>query len=697
MGPLNLIAAGLSVFLLPGVVLAQKSSVRHWAYVEPVRPELPEVERAQWPKNEIDYFVLARLEKEGLPPSPPAARARLLRRVYLDLIGLPPEIDVVDAFLKDSNSDAFEQVVDRLLSSSRYGEHWARHWLDLARYADSNGFQADQLRDSWAFRDWVIDAFNQDMPYDQFTIEQLAGDLLPDASLHQKIATGFHRAPTCNVEAGVDPEENRVHQVVDRVNVTATVWLGATMECAQCHDHKYDPFTQEEYYRLFAFFNNTPLEVRNLNGAGVTFEFYGPTMDLPFSPEQKAAREALSRKCDELESLIVRDFPKNDPASFETTQMVKELKKQIEGFKASTTLVMVEMEEPRESRILRRGDYLSLGKTVTYGTPEALHPWKPEYPENRLGLARWIVDPANPLTARVAVNRWWARFFGHGIVATEEDLGSQSEPPTHPELLDWLATEFATGGWSMKRVHKLIVMSSTYQQSSHVRSPGVMEADPLNKLYARGPRLRMSAEMIRDNALKISGLLSTKMGGAPVYPPQPPGVWKQLGRNEPKYILSTGKERFRRGIYVVYRRVAPYPSFVNFDAPDRASCHPKRSRTNTPIQALTLMNDEAYVEMSLALAYRILTSLPDGAVVDKVKHAFRLTLARRPHTGEIRTLSALFEHEVERFQENPEAARALVKGVKGYTPPQSTDPVELAAWFFVANVLLNLDETITKG
>ena len=358
---------------------------------------------------------------------------------------------------------------------------------------------------------------------------------------------------------------------------------------------------------------------------------------------------------------------------------------------------MVELDETRSTHVMTRGDYLRPTKAVAAGTPRVLSSWNDAWPKNRLGLARWLVDPANPLTARVTVNRWWSQFFGRGIVTTEEDFGAQAEPPTHPELLDWLAVELVDSGWSMKRLHKLIVMSATYRQSSRVVGGEQLEMDARNAFYSRGPRFRMTAEMIRDCGLRISGLLSTKMGGPPVFPPQPAGLWRQTGRNEPKYVVATGEDRFRRGIYVIWRRAAPYPSFVNFDGPDRSACHPKRSRTNTPMQALTLMNDQAWVEMAFGLAHRVLTERGDASVGEKLIHAFRLTLARRPTAKEIELLERVLKRESHRFAADPKSAGALIAGITGFQPSPRVDRSDLAAWFFVANILLNLHETITKG
>lgn len=653
----------------------------HWAYIPPVKAATPEVSQPDWVASPIDAFVLARLDRAGLAPSPPADRATLLRRLSLDLLGIPPTLEQLDAFLADASPDAYERAVDQLLTSPRYGERWARQWLDLARYADSNGYQADQYRTVWPYRDWVIRAMNENMPFNRFTIEQLAGDLLPQPTLQQHIATGFHRLTTCNVEAGVDPEENRVNQVIDRVNTTGYVWLGSTIECSQCHNHKYDPFSQADYFRFFAFFNNTPLEVE---GDGVTYNFIGPKLELPLADEQVARREVLQAQLSSAKQTLAAAGKLSEPAIAEARQTVATLQAELDAIKPITSLVMIEQDQPRETRIFLRGNFLTPGEAVEPASPAALHAWPADAPPNRLGLARWLVQPDNPLTPRVVVNRWWAEFFGRGLVATLEDFGSQCEPPTHPQLLDWLARDFIEHGWSMKHVHKRIVMSSTYRQSSRLRRE-LLAVDPENKLLARGPRFRLSAEMIRDNALTASGLLSGKMGGPPVYPPQPDGLWRHVGRNAPKYDTSQGTDRFRRGVYVVWRRSAPYASFTNFDAPDRAACVVQRPRTNTPLQALTLLNDPAYQEMALALAKRI-AAHPTAAPLEKVEYGFRLCVSRRPQAHEAKLLAEVYRREFERLRNDPPAVQKL-------TGEQDAD---LAAWLFVANILLNLDETITK-
>jgi hypothetical protein len=610
----------------------QLAPARHWSYLKPVRPALPRITDRTWPRSPIDHFVLARLEREALHPAREADRATLIRRLSLDLVGLPPAPAEVEAFLVDTAPDAIERLVDRLLDNPGFGQRWARPWLDLARYGDSHGFQRDDLRDLWAYRDWVINALNADMPFDQFSIEQLAGDLLPDATPSQRIATGFHRSAPTNVEAGSIPEETRINQVIDRVNTTATVWMGTTLACAQCHDHKYDPFTQRDYYQLLAFFNNTTIEADRSNPkVPSSIRFLGPAMPLEMEKE-KAPRAAKS--------------------------------------KPATTQVMQELDRPRTSHLFLRGDYRTPGEPVEPATPAFLHS-PPDVPRNRVALARWLVDRENPLVARVTVNRWWAELFGQGLVATPEDFGLKGEPPTHPELLDWLAVEFMDGGWSMKRLLRTIVLSATYQQASQA-TPAERARDDRNRLLARGPRFRMDAEMIRDNALAIAGLLSLEPGGPPIRPFQPEGLWTKIGGEKVDYVVTPGTGRHRRGIYVVWKRAAPYPSFVNFDAPERMTCTVKRSRSNTPQMALTLLNDPAYVEAAEALARRVLAELPQADTKLRLRLAFRLCIARWPDADELRILRTLQMRQ------------------------RAAGGAEFPAWYAVATVLLNLDETITK-
>lgn len=875
----------------------------HWAYVVPQRPAIPPQFVDKWIQSPIDFFVWKRLCQEGLCPSPPAEPAKLVRRLFLDLIGIPPTPGEVEAFVAEPTSARYAELVDDLLNRPQFGERWARPWLDMARYADSHGFQRDDLRDNWAYRDWVIQALNADMPFDQFTIEQLAGDLLPNATESQKIATGFHRCAPTNVEAGSLPEETRVEQVLDRVNTTGTIWLGTTFECCQCHDHKYDPFTIKDYYSFLAFFNSTELEADLTKPeTPSSIQFQGPSLPLA-NPERDRERGSLEanlasvksqlqqrkteldskleswvtqeiagsesraqthglpvldftshgttdtfEKLDRARILLVGDDPPNkdvyvvstrkllqgvlgfrldvlqheslpgkgpgrgdpvrrnfvlnefsaelrhrdgsvqelnfssarasfsqknwdvsgaidqsqtsgwavspkfdqshwavfaleqpldladqselvftltqnfgqsrtigcfeisavtgslkteavpseileiasepaamwsksdrqklrdyqlsqDPLGIKLGRQIAAFEKKIEQLAADTTLIMVEMQEPRETHVFMRGDYRQPGESVEPRTPLTLHPM-PQGPANRLTLAKWLVSPQNPLIARATVNRWWAELFGQGIVTTPEDFGIKGELPTHPELLDWLAVEFMDSGWSMKELLRLIVTSATYQQSSRI-TPELLERDDRNSLLARGPRLRMDAEMIRDNALAISGLLSLKQFGPPIRPYQPDGIWTKVGGAKYDYEVSPGSEQYRRGVYVVLKRGAPYPSLINFDATPRLACTVMRSRSNTPLQALTLLNDPVYVDAARALAERVQIEQSHLPLEAKIDYAFQLCAARRPSPNERDALLRLYH-------------------------AQTTASSSQEAWYCIATTLLNLHETITK-
>ena len=691
----------------------------HWAYVAPVRPAVPVaagtrdegrrlrvgdegrlastfVPRPSSAANPIDAFVRARLADAGLSTSPEAEPARLLRRVSLDLTGVPPTVGEVDRYLADRSPDRYERYVDRLLASPRFGERWATPWLDLARYADSHGYQSDQMRELWAYRDWVIDALNDDLPFDEFAVQQLAGDLLPDRDVSHVIATGFHRTPTCNIEAGVHPEENRTQQVFDRVNTTGTVFLGTTLECAQCHNHKYDPITTRDYYRLFAFFNNTPLEVENPSGKGVQWEFYGPKIDVPEDSVSRGQRLAERRRVTaEIKALQAesKDVPNKERTAAQRKDMA-ELRRRLADADPPTTLVMVE-DTPRQSHVFRRGVYDDPGARVTPGTPAALHPWDDGLPADRAGLAAWLTSDANPLLARVTVNRWWAELFGRGIVGTAGDFGTRSAPPTHPDLLDWLAVEFRANGYRRKAMLRLMVTSATYRQSARVTAEK-LAADPRNERLSRGPRFRLRAEAIRDAALSAAGLLTERLHGPPVMPSQPDGVWRAIGRNAPVWDAATDAGRFRRGVYVVWRRGAPYAGFTTFDAPSRESCTVDRPRTNTPLQALALLNDPAHGEAALALAAAMLNALPDAGDERRAVHMFRRVLTRTPTAGEAAVLMEMLNEQRVRFDESPDDAAALIDELDVAGLCGNGDPVELAAWFHVANVLLNLDEAVTR-
>jgi hypothetical protein len=917
----------------------------HWAFIPPKRPALPLVRNASRVNNGLDAFVFARLEKAGLEPSLEADRATLLRRVTLDLTGLPPSIEELNAFLKDDSPDAYRKAVDRLLGSPRYGERMAVRWLDAARYADTNGYQNDGERIMWRWRDWVIDAFNANMPFDQFTIEQLAGDLLPGAGLEQKIATGFNRNHRGNSEGGIIPEEYAAEYVADRVETTATVWLGLTLTCARCHDHKYDPVSQKEFYRLFAFFNNVPefgravkfgnsppmlrtptrrqqevlerlrqeedraqVRIREqdpalrkqlagwLRAGGVGkekaetdwapteglvahFPLDGPDAGLVFregppsfaagrkgqaaeldgkrfldagnvgafgfddrftlsawirpqreragmaivSRMRDEARQAgygvfLSDGCVEVDlvvrwlddalrvrteerleagrwhhvavsydgsrlssgvrvyidgrlqklrvdlDLLNQSFATSEPfrigagggperrfhgllddvrvyrrvlsaeevliaATAEAIEEVARLpeasrtagqqakllayfvdrragaevraahqalreaqaRRQAAEESVPTTMVMEEMPRPRNTHILIRGQYDRPGERVGPGVPAVLPPMPAGVPENRLGLARWLTNPKNPLTARVTVNRVWQMYFGAGLVRTPEDFGAQGEPPTHPELLDWLAVEFQESGWDLKHLHRLIVNSSTYRQSSRLR-PELRGKDPENRLLARMPRLRLSAEMVRDNALAASGLLVERLGGPSVKPYQPDGLWKELG--DVDYLRDRGDNLYRRGLYTLWKRTVAPPALVTFDAAGREVCNVRESRTNTPLQALTLLNDVTFVEAARNLAQKAVRDT-DLTPAERVTILFRRVLARRPGDTELRILLAGLERHREHYRSHREEARALL-GIGDSRWDERLDPADLAAYTAVASTVLNLDEAITR-
>jgi mono/diheme cytochrome c family protein len=915
---------------------AQPTAAEHWAYVKPVRPELPPVTQKSWARNAIDRFVLARLEHERLSPSAEASKPALLRRLSLDLIGLPPTPQELDAFMADKSPEAYERVVDQLLASPHYGERWARPWLDLARYADTNGYEKDNRRSIWKYRDWVIDALNRDMPFDQFTIEQIAGDMLPAPTTSQRIASGFNRNAMTNEEGGVDPDESMYEVLVDRANTTATVWLGTTLGCAQCHNHKYDPFTQKDYFRLLAFFANPAYDTRvagdgtrylepqldlatpaqeqgrkeieaeiarletvlktptpalvaeqeqweqsirlaeaqwaslpivaatATNGvvltrqpdgsmlasgenpslttyrvtvetpvAGVTgirlealpdaslpkggpgrdayghFRITGlriessPTaraepaggMDAAtepaprftrvrvddsagtFKPEEllgaegparrggagwsinamrettrvprhavliaetpigSAAATRLTIQIDQLDGTIGQglgrfrfaattaqdplsgaDVPARlrpliaKPASSRTAAEAEELavffrsttptlkptrdaiaaaREKVIALKIPSTLVMGERPSfERPSYELReRGSFTARGARVYAGTPSALHPMRDDQPANRLGLARWLVDERNPLVARVAVNRLWEQIFGRGIVETSEDFGAQGSPPSHPELLDWLATELVARKWSQKAIVRTIVTSATYRQASAV-SAQLVERDPDNRLAARGPRFRLDAEAVRDGALAVSGLLNAEIGGPSVFPLQPPGIWN-MPYNTDKWTTSDGNDRYRRSLYTFWRRTAPFPSFLTFDATSREKCTVRRVRTDTPLQALTLLNDPASFDAAHALASRIIAESPSQSTRDRAAYAIKVVLSREAKAEELERIARLFAEQQAHYESDRDAAAKVL----GAGAPSGADLADRAAWTIVANVLLNLDEAVTK-
>ncbi len=714
---------------------AEKATSSHWSYQPPQRPLLPQIKATSAAgeaaiKNEIDVFIQARLQQAGLLSAPRADRSTLARRVSLALTGLPPSVERLDAYLADQRPDAYERYVDELLDSPAYGERWARVWLDLARYADTQGYEKDNRRVIWRYRDYVIDSFNADKPYDVFTIEQLAGDLLPEPTSEQVLATAFHRNTMTNTEGGTDNEEFRVAAVVDRVNTTMEVWMGTTMGCAQCHTHKYDPITQQEYYEFFAFFNNTEdADIDNDSPKAAT-----PTLDQrDHSAEYKARRgklaEDLKLVADELKPLVAKadaaqkqeaakqqaakqqaadgaaaeGEPKQEaeplsPAEVARKKELEDSKKQLEGqiaaldarWKPTVTPIFRELrgDKRRQTNILKRGSFLDKGEAVNAGVPEVFNTLPAEAEKDRLALARWLVDRENPLTARVMVNRVWEQLFGIGLVETSEDFGTQGEPPSHPELLDWLSVEFMEQGWSVKQLCRMIVTSATFQQSSDL-DPSVTAIDPRNRLLSTGPRFRLSAETIRDQALAVAGLLSDKVGGPSVMPPQPNNVWQTVYSGD-TWKTSPGDDKYRRGIYTFWRRTSPHPAMMAFDSGSREFCITRRIRTNTPLQALVTLNDPAYVEAAAALAAR---AMREGGTMppERARFAFRACLARQPSDDELWRIVKLQKEQLAHYKEHPQQAAEL-QGLVSEASRERLDPAEHAAWTVTVNVLMNLDE-----
>jgi hypothetical protein len=657
----------------------------HWSFVAPQPPALPEVKQTDWPTNDLDRFILARLEREGLHPSPPATREKLLRRVTFDLTGLPPTPEELDTFLADASPEAYERVVDRLLASPRYGEHMVRPWLDAARYSDTNGYQTDGTRAMWPWRDWVIAAINDNMPFDRFTIEQIAGDLLPNPTLEQLIATGFNRNHMLNGEGGRIAEESRVEYVVDRVDTTSTVWLGLTIGCARCHSHKYDPFTHREFYQLYAYFNNIE-ETGAVDGGR---KLASPFIDFP-TLDQKEKIATLEATLTELDQKL-----KEAAAGKTQTELQKEradAQQALDAIKKEVvrTMVMKDRQEVRPTNILLRGQYDRPGEAVTAGVPEVLHPLPAAAPPNRLALARWLIDEQNPLVARVTVNRIWQQFFGRGLVKTVEDFGSQGELPTHPKLLDWLALRFQAD-WNVKAFHKLLVMSATYRQTSQVSSE-LLERDPENVLLSRGPRYRLDAFQLRDQALAVSGLLVEQLGGPPVLPYQPAGIWEDFSFNKIKYVQDHGDKLYRRSLYIFWRRsVGPT---MMFDTSARQVCTVRQLRTNTPLHALVLLNETTYVEAARMLGERLMNE-GGSTLEERLAWGFRLLTARYPQPNELEILRGAYERAFDNYTQDRAAAEALL--ATGEKPRDTAlDIAESAAYAYVGSLLLNLDEAINK-
>ncbi len=823
---------------------------RHWSYKAPVRAQVPADE------HPVDFFIDQRLKKKGLTRSEPADKRTLARRVALDLIGLPPTLDELNEFLADKSSDAYNKYVDRLFARPEFGEHWARMWLDLARYADSAGYADDRPRTIWAYRDYVIRAFNKNLPFDQFTIEQLAGDLLPNPSQEQLVATAFHRNTQTNNEGGTNDEEFRNVAVVDRVNTTFATWMGTTMACAQCHTHKYDPITHHEYFQVFDVFNQTQdsdkrdespvLELKdksaemrrekvrkqiedqkklltdiqekqktkviqmpkrsgpvmtqfvrmtnlvkqgflhlaeveiydagkNVARSGKVSQsstgFNGPAklaidgntdgdyakmsvthtnkednpwLEIDLGSPRKVNQIKVYNRTDGVTANRIKEFqivsldekrvlnwvqrvkktPNPDhvasvPVSFEAftkeqnqavaqynaeadpkeltiaQKKLKELQNRLNGIKGPTVPIIRELaqDKRRNTFVHLRGSYLSHGDQVHAGFPKTLFdPPKEVSSPNRLDLARWIMDPNNPLTPRVTANRFWEKLFGIGLVSTSEEFGSQGELPSHPMLLDWLATEMVHLKWDVKAFIKLLVTSETYRQSSHVTDE-MAAIDPANRLLSRGPRIRLSAEMVRDQALAVSGLLSAKMYGVPVKPPQPNMGLKAAFGGGIDWQTSAGEDRYRRGLYTTWRRSNPYPSMAAFDAPNREVCTVRRDRTNTPLQALVTMNDPVYIEAAQALARKMVSSRK--SVVEQISNGFEICLSRKPDADELNRLVALFEQVKLKYSEDKILAKQMATNPIGPVPNGMNTTV-LAALTVTSNVLLNLDEILMK-
>lgn len=657
---------------------------QHWSFREIVRPSEPEL-NSTWPQNAIDRFVYKQLEQHQIQPAPEAARSTLIRRVYLDVLGLPPTVDELDRFLADDSANAYSNMVDRALASPHYGERWGRHWLDQARYADTHGYTIDGERSIWPFRDWVISALNDDMPFDQFTIEQLAGDLLDSPSQEQLIATGFHRNTLVNQEGGTDAEQFRVEAVVDRVNTTGAVWLGLTVGCAQCHTHKYDPLTHREYYQLFDFFN----QCKDVNSVA-------PQLTLG-SPEQVSQLQQLDAViADAKKNLEALDKRRTDGtlSTEERAVAATERTKAEDAYKlldadrvkllkdVPETMIMADVEKPRQTTVLIRGDFLRKGDAVEADIPQALPAMPaPSGRRTRLDLAKWLVDRRNPLTARVTINRIWAQYFGTGLVETENDFGFQGTPPSHPELLDWLAAEFMENGWSLKHMHRLILNSATYRQSSAHR-PELASIDPLNRLLARQLRLRVDAEVVRDIGLAASGLLNEAIGGRSVYPPQPEGIYAFTQRSA-AWPVSEGPDRYRRGMYTFFMRSAPYPMLTTFDTPRFNTTCTIRVRSNTPLQSLTMANDQTMLEMAAALGHRIQQHSHND--IDRIRFAFRTCFSREPQPQESQRLLDYLQQQ------------RLAIGTTAGTPEEAASAgTEDRLWMLVGRTLMNLDEFIVR-
>ncbi|MFP6617026.1 MAG: PSD1 and planctomycete cytochrome C domain-containing protein [Candidatus Hydrogenedentota bacterium] len=711
----------------------------HWAFIPPTKPDLPTVTKSDWPSNGIDHFILNQLNAQELAPSRPADRKTLIRRVSLDLTGLPPTRAEVSDFLADKSDDAYEKVVDRLLASPRYGERMAWPWLDAARYADTNGYQGDQERTMYPWRDWVVQAFNDNMPFDQFSIWQLAGDLLPDATREQKLATGFNRNHMINGEGGRIAEENRVEYVFDQLETVGTVWMGLTFNCCRCHDHKYDPLTNKDYYRFFDFFNQT--RVSGEGGSGQTapiLPMYSKRSGERVSKLRKDIQEIseglksrkrtleprradweeeqrtplnnvdTEREPSDLEALLAipsgeltkdqiqeisKQFLLSDREYRETNDRLDRLTRSRKTIMDRTPKVMImdDMAKRRTTYILERGLYNKRKDEVTAGVPEVFRQIDADVPRNRLGLAQWLMNPQNPLTARVTVNRFWAEIFGQGFVKSPENFGAQGKRPSHPDLLDWLAVTFVESGWDVKALLRLMVTSATYRQSSEV-STELLAVDPENIYLARAPRFRMPSWMIRDQALFAGGLLSSKQGGPSVKPYQPNGLWSEFSFGNIKYKRDTGESLYRRSLYTYWRRIVAPPMF--FDSSTRQTCTVTANRTNTPLHALATLNEPGFVEAARAFAERLLT-IEDATDRERIDTAFQIAMARSASTQELNLLVQSIERLKLQFAADINAAKAYLS-VGESKPSSDLDTVEYAAYASLCLALLNTDEAMTK-
>ena len=631
----------------------------HWAFVQPQKASLPLVKDQQWPKNEIDFFILKKMEEKGLTPNEKADKERLARRIFMDLTGILPTPEETNQFVQDNDPKAYEKLIDKLLAKPQFGEKMAINWLDVARYADSHGYQDDSYRSQWPWRDWVIHAFNNNLPYNNFVTWQLAGDLLPNATKEQILATGFNRNHKITEEGGVIDEEYRIQYVADRTNTFSRSMLAMTVECAKCHDHKYDPISQKDYYRLFAFFNN-------VKEVGLEATVGGP--------ETYAKNPRMLITNEDVQTTL-RFINKKDTNKLEVS-------------------VMGERDTTRKTFLLFRGNYDAPTDEVTPATPSAILSFDNNYPKNRLGLAEWLFNDKNPLTARVYVNRIWQEFFGKGLVKSSADFGMQGDIPTHPQLLDWLATDFKENGWNIKRLIKQILLSATYQQSSQI-SAEKLKVDPLNNYLSYSPRLRYPAELVRDILLSSSGLLNKEIGGPSVKPYQPPGLWEMAtsGRGIlKKYVQDTGQSLYRRGIYTFIKRTVPPPSMMLFDASNRDECQVNRYRTNTPLQALIMLNDPTMLEASKALSDKVLQQTQNPEQI--IEKAFRLVLCRKPSGIESERLIKFWKNSQQALNANRKLAEKITS--PGNYQPVTKNLIDLAATMQTIQVLYNMQETITK-